>query len=73
METRGNRWWALTCVAVFSVSSAVGSEPPELELLEFLSDWQDADGRILDPAMFDDDQNSEPELEQLPGERNALE
>jgi hypothetical protein len=31
------------------------NQSPELELLEFLFEWQDEDGTMLDPRMFDDD------------------
>ncbi len=60
METRGSRSWALFCVAVFFLASAAAEEFPELELLEYLADWQDADGAVLDPRMFDDDPRAEP-------------
>ena len=33
---------------------AAADEMPDIELLEFLADWHDGEGEILDPAMFDD-------------------
>jgi hypothetical protein len=35
--------------------------PPDLELLEFIAEWQTGDGGPLDPAMFDEVQADDPE------------
>ncbi len=55
METRGRRSWAVFCVAVLVLAGATAEELPEIELLEFLADWQDADGVVLDPGMFENE------------------
>jgi len=33
---------------------AAADEPPGIALLDFMSQWQDEDGTILDPGMFDE-------------------
>jgi hypothetical protein len=60
METRDSYSWAIIFVAVLVCPGAAGEELPDLELLEFLSDWHDVDGKSLDPGMFDGDAQSEP-------------
>ena len=55
METRGRRLWAVFCVAVLVLADATAEELPEIELLEFLADWQDADGAVVDPGMFENE------------------
>lgn len=52
MGTQVNR----SCVAllVFVSGLAAAGEPPGIELLDFMSQWQDEDGEILDPDMFDE-------------------
>ena len=35
-------------------------EPPSLELLEFLSEWQDEDGKWVDPFDVPDSEDGEP-------------
>ncbi len=55
VDTRGSLRWVLVSVVVLIASRASGDEVLELELLEFLFEWQDEDGTMLDPRMFDDD------------------
>ncbi len=71
METRGRRRWALCCVAVLSAFGATAEEVPELKLLEFMSDWQDDDGGILEPSMFDDQVEPDPNRDQEFGDLDA--
>ncbi|MGH8632068.1 MAG: hypothetical protein ACREU7_15070 [Burkholderiales bacterium] len=30
-------------------------EPPDLELLEFIADWETDDGALIDPAMLEEE------------------
>jgi len=53
MGTPVKRLWWLVCLASLS-SATIAEELPSLEMLEFLSSWQDEDGESLDPDMFDD-------------------
>lgn len=62
MGTPGSLKWALLLAAVSFTPGAGADDPPELELLEFLSEWQDDDGTMLEPHMFDDE--SEIKLEE---------
>ena len=78
METRGSRSWAVFCVAVFFLAGAAAEELPELELLEFLAEWQYADGAVLDPGMFENDPQAEPspgseDLSRVPDASDAIE
>ncbi len=57
MGTQVNRSW-VAFLAFVSALAAAG-EPPGIELLDFMSQWQDEDGVILDPDMFDE-QAAEP-------------
>jgi|TARA_R110000787_G_scaffold15556_1_gene48016 uncharacterized protein YciU (UPF0263 family) len=34
--------------------AAAADEPPGIALLDFMSQWQDEDGTILDPGMFEE-------------------
>ena len=54
-------------------TSAIASEPtaqdpPSIELLEFLGDWETANGEWIDPGELE--QMSLPEHEQTEGERD---
>jgi hypothetical protein len=40
---------------------AAAEEVPELDLLEFLSDWQALDGELLEPWMFEDREPTQPQ------------
>lgn len=40
---------------------AVADEPPDIALLDFMAQWQDADGTLLDPAMFDEPPTDSPD------------
>ena len=71
METRGRRRWVFFCVAVLSAFGTPADEAPDLDLLEFLSDWQDDDGGVLDPSMFDDQVESGPDRDQELGDLDA--
>lgn len=51
-------WLGLLAAASLPVHAdtpkAPASLPPDPELLEFLADWQDADGKWIDPMTFAD-------------------
>jgi hypothetical protein len=38
---------------VLWATNAMGAEPPSLEFLDFLGEWQGADGEAIDPAALD--------------------
>ncbi len=52
MGTRVKRSCAALLVSM-SVAAAA-DEPPGIALLDLMSQWQDEDGTILDPGMFDE-------------------
>jgi len=52
MGTRVRRSCAAVLVSMSVVAAA--DEPPGIALLDFMSQWQDEDGTILDPGMFDE-------------------
>ena len=52
MGTRVKRSCASLLVSM-SVAAAA-DEPPGIALLDFMSQWQDEDGTILDPGMFEE-------------------
>lgn len=52
MGTRVKRSWAALLVLMSVLAAA--DEPPGIELLDFMSQWLDEDGALLDPGMFDE-------------------
>ncbi len=50
-------WFPMLMLAALSsiVRAVCAADAPALELLEFVAEWQGADGEPLDPTMFDDD------------------
>lgn len=40
--------------ALLAADAAMAEEPPSIELLEFLAEWQTGDGEWLDPAVLED-------------------
>ncbi len=71
METQGRCGWVFFCIAVLASFGTPADEAPELELLEFLSDWQDDDGGVLEPSMFDDPVEPDPNCDQELGDLDA--
>jgi hypothetical protein len=71
MDTRGSWRWGIVPIVMLMILGAAAEEVPEVELLEFLSDWQDENGAMLEPRMFDED--PEAESEEDVGESNASE
>lgn len=56
LDMRGSHLCAIvSIIALCSYSAGAADDSPTLDFLEFLSDWQDTDGEILEPQMFDDD------------------
>ncbi len=52
------RWAVVPIIALLGLNTSAEDSPEiELELLEFLSEWADDDGVILEPWMFDDHAN----------------
>ena len=58
MDMRGSRLIARVSLIGLWSFAATAEDAPSLEFLEFLSDWQDADGEILEARMFDDEHSA---------------
>lgn len=46
-------------VAAGTAAEDISNDALPLDMLEFLAEWQDEDGAVLDPAMFLDDAESQ--------------
>ena len=56
---RAKRWAALHLLLLLLgscsfIDTTRAADMPTLDMLEFLGEWQDANGAILDPIMFED-------------------
>ncbi|MBI2802505.1 MAG: hypothetical protein HYX63_19880 [Gammaproteobacteria bacterium] len=59
---RVRRWAALHLLVLGScslIAAARAADAPTLDMLEFLGEWQDANGEVLDPSMFEDSNSSD--------------
>lgn len=49
------RWrWCAVLAMILIPTMATSNEVPDLSTLEFLAEWLDVDGELLDPRMFEE-------------------